>query len=455
MRPYVKIMFGGSSITKSKQFALVVVAFLVLQLFFPNVFVANSHAKTTPNIYFGVDIAYGSTAEAKAEIDQVSSYTNIVVFGSTQVTWFQNRVNETYQYAYDRGLSIISLRPSLFRYSTTELNETEWFQAAQNRWGDSLLGFYIMDEPGGRQIDGTQTFTWNNYTGTPSSYSEAANMFTSGISNFLTSQKTPSYYKTFTSDYALYWYDYKAGYDTVWTELGGNNSQQINIALCRAAAQAHNKDWGAIITWSYTNDPWIENGTQLYEDMLLAYDNGAKYVIVFDSDENGHSILQAEHLEAMQRFWNYVQNNHPKNSYLKSERVAYVLPDAYGFGFRWPTDHIWGIWQADELTANISLSIGTLLKQYDEKLDIIYDDHLQQGTNGYSQLLYWNAYDPTPSPSLSPTLSPTQLPTNNTGPEPPKIELFPTTLVVTVSAAAVALAVTSFLIYHKKTKVKV
>jgi len=44
---------------------------------------------------------------------------------------------------------------------------------------------------------------------------------------------------------------------------------------------------------------------------------------------------------------------------------------------------------------------------------------------------------------------------NNTGPEPPKIELFPTTLVVTVSAATVALAVTSFLIYHKKTKVKV
>ena len=439
---------------KNKIVTIVLVVLLSFQFFQLNVFVKTANAQTSSDFYFGVDIAYGSTAEAKAEIDIVSSYTNIVVIGSTQVTWFQNRVNETYQYAYDKGLSIISLRPSLPQDSSRELNESEWFQAAQNQWGNRLLGFYIMDEPGGRQIDGTQTYTWNNFTGYPNSYSEAANMFTSGISNFLNSQRPPPYYKTFTSDYALYWYDYKAGYDTIWTELGGNSSQQINIALCRAAAQAHNKDWGAIITWSYTNYPWIENGSQLYDDMLLAYDNGAKYIIVFDSDENGHSVLQAEHLDAMQRFWNYTQNNQPKSNYPKSDRTAFVLPDAYGFGFRWPTDHIWGIWEADELTANISLSIGTLLKQYGEKLDIIYDDQLSQGNNGYSQLIYWNAYDPTPSASPTPNVTPSPSPTLSPTPNNPQPEPFAMPLFIAATIGIVILVSFPLIVHFRKVKSK-
>ena len=438
---------------KNRKAALVIVALLAIQVFPLGVFVANIHAQTTPNVYVGVDIAYGATAEAKAAIDQVSSYTNLVVVGSTQVTWFQDRVNETFQYAYDNGLSIISLRPALPQYTTEGLNETEWFSMAQSRWGNRLLGFYIMDEPGGRQLDGTQTYTWNNNTGYPSSYTNAASMYTEGISRFLSYQQSPSHYKTFTSDYALYWYDYKAGYDTIWTELGGNNSQQINIALCRAAAQAHNKDWGAIITWSYTNPPYIENGTQLYDDMLLAYDNGAKYIIVFDSDEKGHSTLQAEHLDAMQRFWNYAQNNQPKSNYLKSERVAFVLPNAWGFGFRWPTDHIWGIWEADELAANISLSVGTLLKQYGEKLDIIYDDGLQQGNNGYSQLIYWNSYDPTPLPSSTPTPTPSPSPSSNTSPNNPQTEPLPTSLLIAATIVSITLA-SGLLIFHfKKSKI--
>jgi hypothetical protein len=428
-----------------------IVVLLIVQTFSTAHYFAGSYAQNTnSSVYVGVDIAYGATTEAKAEIDQIGSYTNLVVFGSTQVTWFQDRVNETFQYAYDKGLSIISLRPTLMQYSSTELNETEWYPMAQNRWGNRLLGFYIMDEPGGRQLDGTQTYTWNNATGYPSSFSDAANRFTSGISNFLNSQRPPSYLKTFTSDYALYWYDYKAGYDTVWTELGGNNSQQINIALCRAASQANNKEWGAIITWSYTNFPYIENGTQLYDDMRLAYDNGAKYIIVFDSDEKGHSILQAEHLDAIQRFWTYAQDNQPRSNYPKIERTAFVLPNAYGFGFRWPTDHIWGLWEANDLTANISLSVGTLLKQYGEKLDIIFDDGLQQGNNGYNQLFYWNSYDPTPSPSPTPTPTPTASPTPSSSPINPPEQHFTTTLLIAVAIASVVVTSVGITVYFKK-----
>ena len=413
---------------RAKLIIPIFIAFLLLQ-FVPNfISILEVDAQNTSGVYVGVDIAYGAVADAKAAMDRVSSFTNFVVIGSTQVTWFQDRVNETFQYAYDKGLSIVSLRPALPQYSTMDLNETEWYPMAQSRWGDHLLGFYVLDEPGGRQLDGTQKdYTWNNNTGNPSSYTDAASMFTEGISRFLSYQRSPSYYKTFTSDYALYWYDYKAGYDTVWTEIGGNYSQQINIALCRGAAATNNKDWGAIITWSYTGYPWIENGTQLYEDMLLAYDNGAKYIVVFDSNENGGSILQQEHLDAMRRFWNYAQNNQPKSAYPESERTAFVLPNAYGFGFRWPTDHIWGIWQPDDLTSNITLSVGSLLKQYSEKLDIIYDDGLKTGNNGYNQLIYWNTYDPTPTASPSPSPTPTESPTSSPTPNNNPKEVFPTT----------------------------
>jgi hypothetical protein len=188
--------------------------------------------------------------------------------------------------------------------------------------------------------------------------------------------------------------------------------------------------------------------------MLLAYDNGAKYIIVFDSDENGHSILQAEHLDAMQRFWNYTQNNQPKSNYPKSQRTAFILPDAYGFGFRWPTDHIWGIWQADELTANISLSIGTLLKQYGEKLDIIYDDELQQGNNGYSQLIYWNAYDPTPSTSPTPNITPSPSPTLSPTPNNPKPEPFAISLFIAATIVIIFLVSFPLIVHFKKVKSK-
>jgi hypothetical protein len=125
-----------------------------------------------------------------------------------------------------------------------------------------------------------------------------------------------------------------------------------------------------------------------------------------------------------------------------------VLPNAFGFGFRWPTDHIWGIWQTDALTPNITKSVGQLLAQYNEKLDIVYGDGLQPGNNGYSQLIYWNAYDPTPSPSPSPTpsLTPTLSPTpNNTQPA-----TFPTTMVLSVSVASIPIVGVFVILRFKK-----
>jgi hypothetical protein len=47
------------------------------------------------------------------------------------------------------------------------------------------------------------------------------------------------------------------------------------------------------------------------------------------------------------------------------------------------------------------MSVASLLGDYGEKLDIIYDDSLQPGNNnGYSQLVYWDSYS-LPPPKIS------------------------------------------------------
>jgi hypothetical protein len=372
------------------------ITILVMQVFVSVAFMDGSKAQVSPDVYIGVDISYGDVSEAKALIDQVNSFTNLIVIGTTKITWFPDKVNETLQYAYDKGLSFISLPPSLPDYSSTKVNKTEWYKYAYSMWGDRLLGFYYMDEPGGKQLDKVQQLTGN--LSSQSSYAEVADRFTEILSYGIDSDLRSSYsYKSFTSDYALYWFDYNAGYDTIFAQFGWNYSRELNIALCRGAATVHNKDWGAIVTWTYTGPPYIESGEELYEDLILTYDNGAKYIVVFDGNEGWTGgILKQEHLDALQQFWNYVKTN-PRKSTLSSGRSAYVLPEAYGFGFRGPEDHIWGIWEADDLSYNMSINVASLLSYYGEKLDIIYEDGLQAGNSyGYNQLISWDSYSPPP-----------------------------------------------------------
>jgi hypothetical protein len=152
-----------------------------------------------------------------------------------------------------------------------------------------------------------------------------------------------------------------------------------------------------MITWTYNHPPYIESGEELYEDLILAYNNGAKYILVFDSNKNyTEGILEEEHLEALKQFWNYAKNN-PRTNEASSEKVAYVLPKDYAYGFRGPNDKIWRLWEADSLSYEISANLGNLLEQYGAKLDIIYDDGLElNNIYGYSKLVFWNGtvYDP-------------------------------------------------------------
>jgi hypothetical protein len=345
-----------------------------------------------PKSYVGVEIGASNVTAVENEINQVSAYTNLIVIGGTGITSNQTALQQVCQYAYDRNMYFIIYATSA--YSTGSY----WLKTAYNAkvaWGNNFLGLYAGDEAGGKQLDtpktsGSNPLNFVNPEETPNNYSDAEAQFVNLQSSLLNGVSGGANVPLYTSDYALYWFDYKAGYDTVFTEFGWNNSRQMDIALCRGAASVQGKDWGAMITWTYEQAPYLESGAQLLSDMKLAYDNGAKYIIVFDDDGKGGGILGADQLNAMQQFWQYTRANHPAAN-LPSERVAYVLPDAYGYGFRSPTDNIWGVWQADNFTAQLWTNLNSVMQQYGNKLDVIYDDaSFPNYTSMYSKLIFWN-----------------------------------------------------------------
>ena len=347
----------------------------------------------TPEFFVGVDVAYADLNDIKELIDEVSSYTNLFVIGSTGISYNATKLDEVCQYLYDRDMYFIS-------YSSAR-GGLPLASDVQDKYGDNFLGVYFDDEWGGKQLDVNDNHRLVNEA---SDYSDAANQFVNGLSGWLNNPYSPhnstvefkaSDFPLFTSDYSLYWFDYKAGYDTVFAQFGWNYSRLLNVALCRGAATVQNKEWGAIVAWTYNNPPYLGSGNELFEDMKFAYDNGAKYVLVFDSDENyTHSILKEEHLDALRRFWAYVKSN-PRVEADVGNRVAFVLPKDYGYGFRGPNDKVWGLWEADSFSYSIGENLGRCLDGYGTKLDIIFDDENVFDYN-YSKYVFWDGsvYEP-------------------------------------------------------------
>ncbi len=234
-------------------------------------------------------------------------------------------------------------------------------------------------------------------------YDETAQIFVGTIQNstsWLHSQTTS---KAFTSDYALYWYDYKGGYDVVFAELGWNHTTTQDIALSRGAASMQSKDWGAIITWKYTYPerinfpngqygPYLGSGEEIYNQLHQAYEAGAKYLVVFNYPtypaNNPYGTLQEEHFEALQKLWTDTINNQSVvNGGIEAE-AALVLPQNYGWGMRNPQDNIWGLWQADTTSPQVWNSLQSALATYGMHLDIVYNDSSYPVAGKYGKIIY-------------------------------------------------------------------
>lgn len=371
--------------------SVVLVALILVSLFvFYDVFAKQPSA--TPKVYVGIETGATNVAAVESQIDQVSSYANLVVIGDTEITDNQTALQQVCQYAYDKNMYFIIYTTD--PYSTGDSGLKIAYNA-KVAWGNNFLGLYAGDEAGGKQLDtpkasGSNPLNFLNPEATPDNYSDAATQFVNLQSSILNGVSGGANVPLYTSDYALYWFDYKAGYDTVFTEFGWNNSRQMDIALCRGAASVQGKNWGAMITWTYEQSPYIESGTQVLSDMKLAYNNGAKYIIVFNDDDKGSAILGTDQLNAMKQFWQYAKADPQPNS-VATSRVAYVLPDGYGYGFRGPNDWIWGYWPADSFADQQYTNISSALQQYSNRLDVIYaDPSFPSCASMYSKLIFWN-----------------------------------------------------------------
>ncbi len=354
-----------------------------------------------PDFYFGVSYGGNTTAGAKLLIDKVQNYTNLFVEDSYPISTNETALNEVCSYAISKGLSIIVY----FSFISHRINpwQNGWVQTARQTWGDRLLGIYIYDEPGGKQID---LGAWNNETGTfanVTTYEQAAQTYVNSLITSSSMNDTRgNHLNAFTSDYALYWYDYQAGYDGVFVELGWNNSRTQQIALCRGAAETAGKPWGAIITWTYTKPPFIASGPQIYSDMVTAYDAGAKYVIVFDypnnPEDNPYGILQDPQFSAMEQFWALTQSL-PKARGSIAAQVALVLPEDYGGGLRWESDNVWApmnvTWRTmlppDTQSSMVWENLNILSNRYGLRLNVIFEGDIRVNTIlRYSKMYMWN-----------------------------------------------------------------
>lgn len=350
------------------------------------------------DVYVGLDIGYGDEQTALEQIDKVASYVNLIILGSLNVTTDTETLTRVCDHIYQKGLNFIVYVAfgQGFEGALPAGPDPQFFVMATEKYGDRFLGVYLFDEVGGKRIDGEHSI---NVTAA-NTYSEAAFIYRDHLGWFLgnaTEYYAPAQFPRYTSDYALYWYDYLANYSVVFTEYVGSQSRQIATGLCRGAAKSLNKEWGVIVTWSGNPAEFIANPEQLYDDMVLAYQNGAKYIIVFNSPGQfdlslPYGTLTSAHFEKMKQFWNYVQSQPSVERYPAD--TAFVLPRDYGYGFRGPNDTIWGKWTADDIAPQIWEDVNGLIEAHVLPLDIVFETEIADKPISpplpYERLFFWN-----------------------------------------------------------------
>ncbi len=364
-----------------------------------------------PDVFVGVDVGFGGEQDVYNVANAVKDYANLIILGSLQVTQDTATLTRVCDWLSEHGFYfIIYIGFAVKNYLPPRGPSQDFFNSTAGKWGDKFLGIYVFDEIGGKQLDAKEKpvllksvpdviINQSDYTYVAETY--VAEVI--GDTSITVEWFNPPYPYYFMSDYGLYWFDYLSGYGTVFTEFVGNESRQTAIALCRGAAHtlsmnpAHTggQDWGAMITWKYDDPPFLERGSELYQDMVWAYQSGATYVIVFDSaypknETTPLGILTDDHLTAMQQFWEYTKTN-PRNGTYPAD-TAYVLPRDYGYGMRGPDDTIWGLWPADNSSAKIWNDVNALLSTYHLSLDIVYETRLdlQPVYLPYKHLIFWN-----------------------------------------------------------------
>jgi hypothetical protein len=366
---------------------IILAAFLFQQL-------AVAPADDYDQTYLGVAFGGDTVEQAKAMIDLTKNYTNLFILQSGPISYNESATTEICDYATQNGKSIIvyfgDLAPEILAKKGLSWRNT-WLNNAKTAYGAQFLGVYYYDERGGIYLDTNKTATgW--HLPTTATYDTVATMFEQG---FLRDPGTIALKNAgipiFCSDYALYWFDYRSGYDVMLAEVGWNNTLAQEIALVRGAANFQQKDWGVIITWKYYEAPYLDSGENIYQQMRDSYAAGAKYITIFNYPYNYSStgIMGDEHFNALERLWNDIEQQ--KIARTPQAQAVLLLPKNYGFGYRTAGDTIWGYWAPDEKTPTIWNTTQTLLDRYGYSLDIAYEDATLTVPSTYGAVYYWNS----------------------------------------------------------------
>lgn len=233
---------------RKKKVSLIMIAVLIASLLV--VFYARHNSST--QIYIGVEFLYtGDMNICRVLVNKTKNYTNLIVVGLSkdmEICKNSTLLDQVCNYLYSQGFKfIIQLTaPTKFSY-----NITEWVMSATKKYGDNFIGIYYFDEPGGRQLDDKSKFVTQS-----ESLDEAAEKYIYYLYVHI-KPYIQTGVKLFTADYALYWFDYKSGYDVILCEFGWNHTREIQMALCRGAAEVQGKEWGVIITWTYMKPPYL------------------------------------------------------------------------------------------------------------------------------------------------------------------------------------------------------